>query len=324
MIAQGVGADDDPLADLFPMKFLVTGGAGFIGSHLVTALRDRAADVVVLDNFSTGLEVNLPEAVTVVKGHAGDSAILEGILPGCAAVFHLAAVSSVQASMDNPLEVHNLNLTTTLALLEAARKHKVKRFVFSSSAAVYGDTHGERALETMKPEPLSHYAVQKLAGEHYCQVYARLYGLEAVSLRYFNVFGSRQCSDSPYSGVIARFIDAARQARAPTIFGDGSQTRDFCPVADVVSANLAAATKPAGHVAGGIFNIGSGHSVSIRAVVDTVRGIFPAMPAPKEAPAREGEIAHSRADISHAREKLDYRPSVRFTEALQKLASDCS
>ena len=305
------------------MKYLVTGGAGFIGSHLVAALREREVEVVVLDNFSTGLESNVPEGACVAKGDAGDSAILEDILPGCAGIFHLAAVSSVQASMNDPLKVHNENLTATLALLEAARKHGVKRFVFSSSAAVYGDTHGKRAQETMKPNPLSHYAVQKLAGEHYCQVYARLYGMETVSLRYFNVFGPRQRADSPYSGVIARFLDAAREARAPIIFGDGSQTRDFCPVADVVAANLTAATKPAGHMASGIFNIGSGNSISIRAVVDAIHGIFPAMPAPENVPARAGEIAHSRADISHAREILDYQPSVSFREALHNLALGC-
>ncbi len=277
------------LADLFFMKCLVTGGAGFIGSHLVGALHERADEVVVvLDNFSTGLEANLPEGVAVARGDAGDRALLEDILPGCDTIFHLAAISSVQASMDHPLRVHGDNLTATLALLEAARKHKVKRFVFSSSAAVYGDTHGKPAQETMKPDPQSHYAVQKLAGEHYCQVYARLYGLETVSLRYFNIFGPRQRADSPYSGVIARFLE------------------------------------PAGDVVGGVFNIGSGHSVSICDVVDTIRGIFPAMPATRNAPAREGEIAHSRADISHARQILDYRPSVSFTEALRKLASDCS
>lgn len=306
-----------------PMKYLVTGGAGFIGSHLVAALHERGLEVVVLDNFSTGLESNVPAGVSVAKGNAGDSAILDDILPGCAGIFHLAAVSSVQASMNDPLGVHNENLTATLALLEAARKHGVKRFVFSSSAAVYGDTHGERAQETMKPNPLSHYAVQKLASEHYCQVYARLYGLETVSLRYFNVFGPRQRADSPYSGVIARFLDAAREARAPIIFGDGSQTRDFCPVADVVAANLAAATKPGDLVASGIFNIGSGDSMSIRAVVDVIHEIFPAMPAAKNIPARAGEIARSRADISLAREILDYQPSVNFRGALVSLALEC-
>lgn len=272
------------------MKYIVTGGAGFIGSHLVAALHERGLEAVVLDNFSTGLESNLPTGVSVAKGDVGDNAILDEILPGCAGIFHLAAVSSVQASINDPLGVHNANLTATLALLEAARKHSVKRFVFSSSAAVYGDTHGQRAQETMRPNPLSHYAVQKLADEHYCQVYARLYGLETVSLRYFNVFGPRQRADSPYSGVIARFFDAAREARAPTIFGDGSQTRDFCPVADVVAANLAAAAKPADHLAGGVLNIGSGRASSIRDLSVVISALFPNMPMPQHGPSRFGEV----------------------------------
>lgn len=302
------------------MKYLVTGGAGFIGSHLVLALRERGADVAVVDNCSTGLESNVPAGVSLIKGDAGDSAILEDILPGCAAIFHLAAVSSVQASMDNPLGVHNENLTTTLALLEAARKHGVKRFVYSSSAAVYGDTHGERAQETMKPNPLSHYAVQKLAGEHYCQVYTRLYGLETVCLRYFNVFGPRQRADSPYSGVIARFLDAARETRAPIILGDGSQTRDFCPVADVVIANLAAATKPADRVAGEVLNIGSGRASSIHDLIAAIGALFPKMPMPQYGPCRFGEVQHSCADISSARRKLGYKPSISFADALRELA----
>ncbi len=302
------------------MKYLVTGGAGFIGSHVVAALRERGAEVVVLDNFSTGLEDNVPAGVAVTNGHAGDSALLDELLPGCAGIFHLAAVSSVQASLDQPLAVHEDNLTATLVLLEAARKHGVKRFVFSSSAAIYGDTNGEQAHEAMKPNPLSHYAVQKLASEYYCQVYARVYGLETVCLRYFNIFGPRQRADSPYSGAIARFLDAARERRAATIFGDGSQTRDFCPVANVAAANVAAATKPAADVAGGVFNIGSGNSISIREVVDTIREIFPDMPEPQHGPARAGEVPHSRADISRAREKLGYTPSKTFKEALRELA----
>lgn len=302
------------------MKYLVTGGAGFIGSHVVAALREYGSDVVVLDNFSTGLESNLPDEVSVTKGHAGDGGTLNELLPGCAGIFHLAAVSSVQASLDQPGAVHDDNLTATMSLLEAARRHGVKRLVFSSSAAVYGDTHGEQAHEDMKPNPLSHYAVQKMASEYYCQVYARVYGLETVCLRYFNIFGPRQRADSPYSGAIARFLDAAREGRAATIFGDGSQTRDFCPVANVASANVAAATRPAEDVAGGIFNIGSGNSVSIREVVDTIREIFPDMPEPQHGPARAGEVPHSRADISRAREKLGYEPTKTFKEALRELA----
>jgi UDP-glucose 4-epimerase len=287
---------------------------------LVAALRERGADVVVLDNFSTGLESNVPDGVAVTNGHAGDSALLDELLPGCAGIFHLAAVSSVQASLDQPLAVHDDNLTATLVLLEAARKHGVTRFVFSSSAAIYGDTNGEQAHEAMKPNPLSHYAVQKLASEYYCQVYARVYGLETVCLRYFNIFGPRQRADSPYSGAIARFLDAAREKRAATIFGDGSQTRDFCPVANVAAANVAAATTPAADVAGGIFNIGTGNSVSIREVVDAIREIFPDMPEPQHGPARAGEVPHSRADITKAREKLGYQPRKAFKEALRELA----
>jgi UDP-glucose 4-epimerase len=302
------------------MKYLVTGGAGFIGSHLVEALVAQGSEVTVLDNLSTGLEENVPGQARLVIGQAGDAGLLDQLLPGCAGIFHLAAVSSVQASLDRPVEVHEDNLTATLTLLEAARRHHVPRFVFSSSAAVYGDTNGEPAREDMKPNPLSHYAVQKLAGEYYCQVYAKVYGLETVCLRYFNIFGPRQRADSPYSGAIAKFLDAARAGRAPTIFGDGSQTRDFCPVANVVVANIAAMTNA--DVAGGVFNIGTGSSVSIREVTHALAEIFPAMPNPEYLPARSGEVPHSCADITRAREQLGYRPNVDFADGLRSLATD--
>jgi len=302
------------------MKYLVTGGAGFIGSHIVDALVARGDEVVVLDNLSTGVETNLNVAAHFVRGEAGDVEQLDQLLPGCAGIFHLAAVSSVQASLDRPLEVHNDNLTATLALLEAARRHGVQRFVFSSSAAVYGDTQDEPAREDMKPNPLSHYAVQKLASEYYCHVYARLHAMETVCLRYFNIFGPRQRADSPYSGAIARFLDAGRMERAGTIFGEGSQTRDFCAVANVVAANLAAADRPPSDVAGGIFNVGSGVSVSILQIVETIGGLFPDMPKPLFLPARSGEVPHSRADISLAREKLGYRPDHDFQGSLRELA----
>jgi len=303
------------------MQYLVTGGAGFIGSHLVDALVAQGSDVTVLDNLSTGVEGNVRGKVRLVVCHAGDAGLLDQLLPGCAGIFHLAAVSSVQASLDRPVGVHEDNLTATLTLLEAARRHHVPRFVFSSSAAVYGDTNGEQAREDMKPNPLSHYAVQKLAGEYYCQVYAKVYGLEIVCLRYFNIFGPRQRADSPYSGVIAKFLDAAKAGRAPTIFGDGSQTRDFCPVANVVAANIAAMSKPAADVAGGVFNIGTGSSVSIREVAHALAEIFPAMPNPEHFPARSGEVLHSRADISRAREKLGYQPLDAFQASLRNLAT---
>ena len=301
------------------MKYLVTGGAGFIGSHLVEALLAEGAEVTVLDNLSTGLHGNVPDKARLVVGRAGDTSLLDPLLPGCAGIFHLAAVSSVQASLDHPLDVHEDNLTATLALLEAARRFKVPRFVFSSSAAAYGDTQGQMAREDMRPDPLSHYAVQKLASEYYCQVFKRVYGLETVCLRYFNVFGLRQKADSPYSGAIAKFLEAARAERAPTVFGDGSQTRDFCPVANVVAANIAAMTKPAAEVSGGIFNIGTGNSVSIREVVAAIREIFPQTPEPQFLAARSGEVPHSRADISLAREKLGYQPPADFISALKEL-----
>jgi len=303
------------------MKYLVTGGAGFIGSHLVDALVAREDEVVVLDNLSTGLEANVNSAARLVRGRAGDTALLDELLPGCAGVFHLAAVSSVQASLDRPLEVHDDNLTTTLALLEGARRHSVKRFVFSSSAAVYGDTRGLAAREDMKPSPLSHYAVQKLAGEHYCAVYAKVFGLESVCLRYFNIFGPRQRADSPYSGAIARFLDAARFGRAPVIFGDGSQTRDFCAVDNVVAANLAAADHPSPGVAGGVFNVGSGDSISILRTIESIAAIFPAMPKPEFLPGRAGEVPCSLADIGLAHEKLGYRVAVDFDSGLRSLAA---
>jgi UDP-glucose 4-epimerase len=302
------------------MKYLVTGGAGFIGSHIVEALLAQGSEVIILDNLSTGLQENVPSGARLVVGNSGDASLLDQLLPGCAGIFHLAAVSSVQASLDRPFEVHEDNLTATLALLEAARRHNVPRLVFSSSAAVYGDTHGKAAKEDMKSNPLSHYAVQKLAGEYYCQVYAQVYGLETVCLRYFNIFGPRQRADSPYSGAIAKFLDAAREGRVPTIFGDGSQTRDFCPVGKVVAANIAAMTKPATDVSGGIFNIGAGNSVSIREVVEVIREIFPRGSKPQFLPSRVGEVPHSRADISLARERLGYEPSLDFKSTLKELA----
>jgi nucleoside-diphosphate-sugar epimerase len=301
------------------MRALITGGAGFIGSHLAERLISNGWDAVVLDNLTTGLEENVPCGVNLVVGNAMDSDILDSLIPGCDAIFHLAAVSSVQESLDKPLEVHDINLTMTLGLLEAAVRHKVKRFVFSSSAAVYGDTAGQAAREDMTPRPLSHYAVQKLASEHYCMVYRRLYGLNAICLRYFNIFGPRQRADSPYSGVIARFIDFAKHEKPLTIYGDGSQLRDFCPVANVVSANIAAATIVQTSSDFGIFNIGTGRSISLANLAATISS---ACTAPLElvfGPARLGEIHTSTADIESARQKLGFQPIHSFECAIQEL-----
>jgi len=297
------------------MKALVTGGAGFIGSHLVDLLLSKGCDVVVIDNLATGRRSQVQEKAVFLQGDVSDADLLAKALPGCDVVFHLAAVSSVQDSLDRPIEVHNTNLTATLALLEAAVRHKVPRFVFSSSAAVYGDTGGEPAREDMIPKPMSHYAVQKLASEHYCQVYHRLHGLETVCLRYFNVYGPRQRADSPYSGVIAKFIDAARAGQPITIFGDGEQTRDFCHVKDVASANYLAAKSPGTTLAGGIFNLGTGKSISVKDLAGIVSAAFG---APEEQLThglpRAAEIRHSRADNCKSLQALAWQPVVSLDE----------
>jgi nucleoside-diphosphate-sugar epimerase len=297
------------------MKALVTGGAGFIGSHLVDLLLSKDCEVVVVDDLSTGRRSQVPEKAVFLQGNVGDAELLAKALPGCDVVFHLAAVSSVQDSLDRPIEVHNTNLTATLALLEAAVCHKVPRFVFSSSAAVYGDTGGEPAREDMMPKPMSHYAVQKLASENYCQVYHRLHGLETVCLRYFNVYGPRQRSDSPYSGVIAKFIDAARAGQPITIFGDGEQTRDFCHVKDVALANYLVATRLGTAVAGGFFNIGTGQSISVKDLARVVLAAFGySAEQPTYGPPRAAEIRYSRADISKSLQALAWQPVVSLDE----------
>ncbi len=302
------------------MKALVTGGAGFIGSHLVDLLLAKGCEVVVVDNLATGRHSQVPEKAVFLQGDVGDSQLLAKALPGCDVVFHLAAVSSVQDSLDRPIEVHNTNLTATLALLEASVKHKVPRFVFSSSAAVYGDTGGEPAHEDMTPKPMSHYAVQKLASEHYCQVYHRLHALETVCLRYFNVYGTRQGADSPYSGVIAKFIKTARAGQPITIFGDGEQTRDFCHVKDVALANYLAALQDAVEVSGRVFNVGTGTSTSVNELARLVGAVFGnGAVSISHQPARAGEIRYSRASNDEARRKLEWQPAATLDETISSI-----
>jgi UDP-glucose 4-epimerase len=285
-------------------------------------LLSKGCEVAVIDSLATGRRSQVPERAVFLQGDVGDQQLLDKALPGCDVVFHLAAVSSVQDSLDRPVEVHNTNLTATLALLEAAVRHKVPRFVFSSSAAVYGDTGGEPAREDMTPKPMSHYAVQKLASEHYCQVYHRLHGLDTVCLRYFNVYGPRQRADSPYSGVIAKFIEAARAGRPITIFGDGEQTRDFCDVKDVASANFLAATQDTADVAGKVFNVGTETSISVNELAHLVGSVFGTGAASiAHQPTRAAEIRRSQAQIASARQSLQWRPSTRLGAGLQQLAA---
>jgi nucleoside-diphosphate-sugar epimerase len=302
-------------------RALVTGGAGFIGSHIVERLLAEGSSVVVLDDLSTGVRENVHEAADFILGSVANSLAVQKALRAVDVVFHLAAVSSVQDSLARPLDVHDCNLSSTLLLLEAARTHGVKRFIFSSSAAVYGDTWGVPAREDMKPKPLSHYAVQKLACEHYCDVYRRLYGLQTFCLRYFNVFGARQRADSPYSGVIARFLLKAKQGESLVIFGDGSQSRDFCPVANVVSANIAAARLPREDLCQAVFNVGTGTSVTVKRLASLIAQAVGGSEDFEYTAAKSGEVSFSQADLRYSINTLGYTPTHTFETSLTHLCN---
>jgi UDP-N-acetylglucosamine/UDP-N-acetyl-alpha-D-glucosaminouronate 4-epimerase len=305
------------------MKALVTGGAGFIGSHLAEALCRRGAHVVVLDNLSLGKTANLAwrragDAVELVKGDFNDDALLRKLLPGCDRVFHQGAMPSVPLSIKKPLESNRQNLEGTLKLLVAARDAKVKRFLFASSSAIYGNSKAGKKHEALPPDPLSPYALQKYASEKYGQLFHQLYGLETVGLRYFNIFGPRQAFDSPYSGVIAKFCTAMLAGQSPTIFGDGRQARDFTYVENAVAANLLAAEAPAEKVAGKVFNVAGGHSISLLQLVAELNRLTGRQLQPGFEPARAGDVRTSLADISAARRELNYEVKVVWQEGLRR------
>jgi UDP-glucose 4-epimerase len=296
---------------------LVTGGAGFIGSHLVDALAGQGTRVTVIDNLTTGKRENLQEAGPGVDFHEGDirdDALLKRLMADVEVVFHQAAVVSVPLSVEQPLSSAAVNETGTLEVLEAARQAGCRRVVLASSSAVYGDDPELPKRETMAFCPLSPYAVQKMTGEYYAGLYTRLYGLETACLRYFNVFGPRQDPSSPYSGVISIFMERAAAGRAPVIYGDGDQTRDFIYVQDVVEANLRAATADA--AAGKAFNIGSGNTITIQRLWQQVAQLGGVALRPEYQDAREGDIRHSVADIEAARRCLRFMPKVRFEDGL--------
>jgi len=301
------------------MKFLVTGGAGFIGSHITERLLAGGHQVRILDNFSTGKRENIPvsDAVSVIEGDVGDFNTVREWMEGIEVVYHEAAIASVPETVGNPLGSERTNYRGTLNVLEAARQAGVRRVIFACTAAVYGDLPELPKTEDMPVRPLSPYAVDKLAAEHACQVYAQLYGLETVALRYFNVFGPRQDPSSPYSGVISIFADNISKGKQPDIFGDGEQTRDFVYVADVVEANILAASAPA--ASGRAINVATGSTITINELLRTVCRIRGAPFDPGYLPAREGDIRHSCADISLARTLLDWAPSVDFETGLRKL-----
>jgi UDP-glucose 4-epimerase len=300
-------------------KIVVTGGAGFIGSALARALVARGDDVSVLDNFSTGKRENLQDLagkLAVVEGDILDAALLDRVFAGADVVFHEAAIPSVPRSLAAPLPSHNANATGTLNVLEAARRCQVRRVVYAGSSSAYGEPPSLPVVETMAPAPLSPYAVSKLAGEHYLRVYARVFGVQTVTLRYFNVFGPRQDPNSQYAAVIPRFITAALEGRSPTVYGDGEQSRDFCFIENVVEANLRAAD--AEGASGKVFNIACGTGTSLNRVLALLGEALGRPVVALYEPGRAGDVRHSLADISQAKTVLGYTAAVNFVAGLGK------
>ncbi len=296
---------------------LVTGGAGFIGSHLVEGLLAAGHRVRVLDNFSTGQASNLAGLnVEVHRGCVTDSDTVSQAMLGVDTVYHLAAVASVQRSVEVPQESHAVCATGTLVVLDAARRAGVRRVVYAGSASAYGIPDNEVQSEQTRIQPLSPYAAAKLAGEVYCQAFTAAYGLETVRLRFFNIFGPRQRADSPYSGVIALFSHLMSQQKVPTIFGDGLQTRDFTYVSDVVQACLLAGDTIG--ISGEVFNVGTGAGTSLLDLIAALNRALGTEIVPKHAEPRAGDIRHSRADIRRASQQLGYHPQISFEEGLGK------
>jgi nucleoside-diphosphate-sugar epimerase len=311
--------------------YLVTGGAGFIGSHMVEELLRRGHRVRVVDNFITGKRENLEAALqaafpgdaaadheqpVLVTGDLADLDVARQAVQGVDYVLHQAALPSVPRSVEDPITSNRANVDATLNVLVAARDAGVRRVVFAGSSSVYGDTPTLPKGEDMIPDPLSPYALQKLVGERYLQMFSRLYDLETVTIRYFNVFGPRQDPSSPYSGVISVFLRALTDGRQPTIYGDGEQTRDFTYIANVVDGVLRAAVTPG--VAGDVFNVAMGSRISLNQLLAALQTLAGTSLQPIYAPARAGDVRDSQANISKAERLLGYRPIVSFEEGLKR------
>ncbi|MGA7321620.1 MAG: SDR family oxidoreductase, partial [Candidatus Sulfotelmatobacter sp.] len=301
--------------------YLITGAAGFIGSALTRAVLARGDQVRGIDNFSTGKRENIDEVLDRIDFREADLLDLGAVHSACRGVdyvLHLAAIPSVPRSVADPLESNRTSVDATMNLLVAARDAKVKRVVYAASSAAYGDTPTLPKSEDMQPSPISPYAVAKLAGEHYMASFWRCYGLETVSLRYFNIFGPRQDPDSPYSGVLAKFILRMLQGERPTIFGDGTQSRDFTYVDNVVEANLLAIKAPAEAVAGQVFNVATGRASDLNEAVRVLKKLIGYAGEVKYGPERAGDVKHSLADLTRAKEHLGYTPHVDFEEGLHR------
>lgn len=300
-------------------SYLVTGGAGFIGSHIAAALLEQGHHVRILDNYSTGRRENvapLAGRVEILEGDLRRPADCRRACEGIEIIFHQAAVPSVPKSVEDPVTSHESNIDGTFNLLQAARAAKVRRVIYAASSSAYGDTPALPKHEDQLPQPLSPYAVQKLTGEHYCRVFAECFGLETISLRYFNVFGPRQDPKSQYAAAIPAFITAILADRQPVIYGDGEQTRDFTYIDNVVHANILAARAPG--VRGEVLNIACGERISINRIVTQINRHLGKEIRPEYAPPRAGDVRHSQADIRRARERIGFEPRILFDEGLAR------
>jgi nucleoside-diphosphate-sugar epimerase len=301
------------------MRYMVTGGAGFIGSNTVDELVKRGHSVVVLDDLSSGKEENLADVrnkITFMKASITDLEAVRKAVHEAECVIHLAARTSVPRSMKDPIETNRVNVDGTLNVLVAARDAKVKRIVFAASSSAYGETPALPKVESMPPAPISPYGVTKYVGELYAQTFGRCYGIENVSLRYFNIFGPRQDPGSPYSGVLSLFAAAFLENTPPVIYGDGEQSRDFTYVENAVQANLLASEAP--NISGKVFNIGTGSRYTLNQTLELLRGHSGNNLQARYEPPRDGDIRDSQADITQARELLGYLPQVSFEEGLQR------
>lgn len=300
-------------------KFLVTGGAGFIGSNLCRRLVAEGCFVRVVDNLLTGKRSNLSQImdkIEFVEADMGEPEVARAVMKGIDVVLHEGALPSVPRSVDDPAATHRHCVDATFTLLMAARDARVKRFVYAASSSAYGDTPTLPKVETMRPDPLSPYAVGKLVGENYCSVFSKVFGLETISLRYFNVFGPQQDPASQYAAAIPAFVTAILRNRPPTIYGDGEQSRDFTYIDNVVHANLLAAR--AQKTAGQVVNVACGEAVTVNAIIGMINELLGRNVKPIYAPARAGDVKHSLADITAAKQLIGFEPVVLFREGLEK------